>query len=370
MTVDEAGIDSVRESVRKLLAASYSPARRRELLDDPTGVDASSWRVMTGQLGLLGLGIPEKNGGSGAGAEITQVVAEELGAALYSGPYLACAGLATPALLRAGDEAARSELLSRIAEGSLLATLAVTESERGWDVSDIDTAAREVDPQQWRVTGSKAYVLDAAVSDLVLVSARTDAGIGLFAVEKDASGLSVKTTGGLDLTRRLSSLEFDDTPARLVSGSGDATAALVEALDLAMVAITGEQVGGARACLELAVEYARQREQFGSPIGSFQAIKHLCAEMLTDVEAASALAHRLARAVDAGEPLGLHAAAAKALCSDTFFTVAARMIQIHGGIGFTWEHDAHLYYRRAKATQLLLGDASWHRRRVAELLDY
>jgi alkylation response protein AidB-like acyl-CoA dehydrogenase len=369
MAVDDAGLDSVRESVRRLLGASYGALRRRELLDDPTGLDEASWRVMTDQLGLLGLGIPEEYGGSAAGAAVTQVVAEELGAALYSGPYLACAGLATSALLRAGDEAARAEFLPRIADGSLLATLALTETGRGWGVADIATTARQVSGE-WRLTGTKAYVLDAALAGVVFVSARTDQGVGLYAVGSGAPGLSVVAVGGLDLTRRLSTVELVETPASLVSGDADASHDLTDAIDLAMVTITGEQVGGARACLELAVDYARQREQFGSPIGAFQAIKHLCAEMLTDVDAASALAHRLARAADAGEALALPASAAKSLCSDTFFTVAARMIQIHGGIGFTWEHDAHLYYRRAKATQLLLGDAAWHRRRVAELLEY
>jgi alkylation response protein AidB-like acyl-CoA dehydrogenase len=370
MTADDAGLNSMREAVRKLLAASYGPARRRALLDDPSGLDGDSWRLMTEQLGLTGLGVPEQYGGAGAGAEVVQVVAEELGAALYGSPYLACAGLATPALLRAGDEDARTEFLPRIADGSLIATLALTESGRSWDVADIATAARQVDGRTWRVSGHKAYVLDAGVAALALVSARTAEGIGLFAVELDAPGVEVTPTDAFDLTRRLSSVHFSDVAARRVSGDGDATDAIADALDLAMVTITGEQVGGALACLAMAVDYARQREQFGSAIGAFQAVKHLCAEMLTDVEAATALAHRLARSVDAGEPLALHASAAKAMCSDTFFTVAARMIQIHGGIGFTWEHDAHLYYRRAKAMQLLFGDATRHRSRIADLLEY
>jgi alkylation response protein AidB-like acyl-CoA dehydrogenase len=370
MTADDGGLDSVREAVRKLLAAFYGPARRRALLDDPSGLDGDSWRLMTEQLGLTGLGIPEEYGGAGASAEVVQVVAEELGAALYSGPYLACAGLATPALLRAADEDARAEFLPRIADGSLLATLALTESGRSWDVADIATTARHVAGREWQVSGHKAYVMDAGIASLALVSARTPDGVGLFAVELVAPGVALTPKGALDLTRRLSTLELRECPARLISGHGDAAGALVDAIDLAMVTITGEQVGGAWACLELAVDYARQREQFNSPIGAFQAVKHLCAEMLTDVEAAAGLAHRLARAADTGEPLALHASAAKALCSETSFTVAARMIQIHGGIGFTWEHDAHLYYRRAKATQLLFGDASWHRRRGGELLEY
>ena len=380
MAADDTELDSLREAVGKFLSASYGSGRRRELLAEPSGLDPASWRVMTEQLGLAGLTVPEEYGGSGASAAASQVVFEELGAALYSGPYLACAGLAVPALLRAGDDAARADFLPRIADGSLLATLAITEAGRGWGVDDIATTARPVEGSpvegspvegtRWLLSGGKAYVLDAGIAQVAFVSAQIPGGVGLFAVELDAPGVSVLPTDGLDLTRRLYSVELNDVDARCVSGEHDASAALTDAIDLAMVAITGEQVGGARACLELAVDYAGLREQFGRPIGEFQAVKHLCAEMLTDVEAATALAHRLARAADTGEDLGLPASAAKALCSETFFTVAARMIQIYGGIGFTWEHDAHLYYRRAKATELLFGDANWHRRRVGELLEY
>jgi alkylation response protein AidB-like acyl-CoA dehydrogenase len=369
MAATDTGLDSLRDAVRKFLATSYGTVARRELLADPCGFDPGSWRLMAEQLGLVGLAIPETYGGSGASAEATQVVFEELGAVLYSGPYLACAGLAVPALLRAADEAARADFLPRIAEGSLIAALAMTEAARGWAVSDIATTAQPVGAR-WQLSGSKAYVIDAGVAQVAFVSAQTPNGIGLFAVELDAPGVSVLPTAGLDLTRRLYSIELRDAEARCVSGAADACAALINAIDLAMVAITSEQVGGARACLELAVDYAGLREQFGRPIGEFQAVKHLCADMLTDVEAAAALAHRLARAVDADDDLGLPASAAKALCSEVFFSVAARMVQIHGGIGFTWEHDAHLYYRRAKATQLLFGDAAWHRRRVGEMLGY
>jgi alkylation response protein AidB-like acyl-CoA dehydrogenase len=297
-----------------------------------------------------------------------QVVFAELGAALYSGPYFACAGLAVPALLAAGDEDSRCEYLPRVADGSLIATLATAEPGRGWEAEDITTSARRSGASDWVLTGAKAYVVDAAAAGIVLVSARTPAGIGLFAVDPLAEGCSVIASPPLDLTRRLARMELAGVRARLLSGNRDASAELTLARAASMVAMTGEQVGGATACLDLAVGHASQRRQFGRPIGQFQAIKHLCAEMLSDVESAAALAHQLARAADGGQDLALDAAMAKALCSDVYFTVAARMIQVHGGIGFTWEHDAHLYYRRAKSAQLMFGDSTWQRRRVADIL--
>jgi alkylation response protein AidB-like acyl-CoA dehydrogenase len=368
MIADEADLAALRDSVRKLLATSYSADARRRLLSDPLGYDDATWQVMGEHLGLLGLPIPEQYGGSGASATAVQIVFEELGAALYSGPYFACAGLAVPALLAAADEESRREYLPRIADGSLIATLATTEAGRGWDIEDITTTARTCGRGDWVLTGAKAYVVDAAAAGVVFVSAQTPAGIGLFAVDPSSEGCSVIASPPLDLTRRLARMELTNVRARLLSGNRDTRAELTTARAASMVALTGEQVGGAVACLDMAVGYARQRWQFGRPIGQFQAIKHLCADMLTDIESAGALAHQLARAADAGEDLALHAATAKALCSDVFFTVAARMIQVHGGIGFTWEHDAHLYYRRAKSAQLMFGDSAWQRRRVADLL--
>ena len=365
---DETDLAALRDAVRKLLAAAYPPQERRRLLSDPLGYDRGMWRTMADGLGLLGLGIPEQYGGSGASASAVQTVFSELGAALYSGPYFACAGLAVPALLAVADEPSRAEFLPAIAEGSLIVTLATTEPRRGWDIGDVETQACLGESGDWLLTGTKAYVVDAATAGVVLVSARTPDGIGLFAVDPDAAGVSVRPVPGLDLTRRLATVELAGARARRLSGDDDAVAGLDRARSASMIALTAEQVGGATACLDMAVGYARQRYQFGRPIGQFQSIKHLCADMLVDLESAGALAHDLARAADAGEDMALPAAMAKALCSDVYFSVAARTIQIHGGIGFTWEHDAHLYYRRAKSAQLMFGDGAWQRRRVAGLL--
>jgi alkylation response protein AidB-like acyl-CoA dehydrogenase len=221
----------------------------------------------------------------------------------------------------------------------------------------------------WLLSGSKAYVVDAGVADVVLVSANTPHGVGLFAIDPDATGCAVVARPPLDLTRRLSRIELAATPGQLLSGDRDVAAALTSARDHSFVALTAEQVGVATGALQMAVNYAGQREQFGHPIGQFQAIKHMCAEMLVDVESAAALASSLARSADNGDDLALPAAMAKALGSDVAFAVAARTIQVHGGIGFTWEHDAHLYYRRAKSSELMFGDGAWQRRRVAGLLN-
>ncbi len=369
MTGVDGEVGALRESVRRFLATSYAPDVRRRLIDDPTGHDRDMWRVVAEQLGLAGLAIPEAYGGSGASAGAWQAAFQELGAALYCGPLFATAALAAPALLAAADEQARSEFLPRIADGSLIATLASTEPGRGWALADVATTALPTGADSWAVSGTKAYVVDVQAADLILVTARTPDGLGLFAVEPDAAGLTIGVQPSIDLTRRLGRVELEDTPARRMSGPDDVTIALESARDRSFIALTAEQVGVASAALTMAVDYAVQREQFGRTIGQFQAIKHMCAEMLVDLEAAGALAGALARSADTGEELAVLAALAKALCSEVAFSVAARMVQVHGGIGFTWEHDAHLYYRRAKSVELMFGDAAEQRRRLATLVE-
>jgi alkylation response protein AidB-like acyl-CoA dehydrogenase len=367
MTTEDADLEELRGSVRKLLASAYPPDVRRRMIDDPLGHDLRTWRQMA-QLGLHGLAIPEEYGGAGAPAGVSQVVFEELGAALYCGPFFASVALAAPALLCAADAEARARYLPGIADGSVVATLATTEPRRGWALDDIATEALTVGPDDWVLSGTKAYVVDAAAADVVLVTARAPQGVGLFAVQSGAPGCAIHAQRSMDLTRRLSRIEFDRTPAELL-GDGDLAGALSHARDLSFVMMTAEQVGVATAALQMAVEYAGLREQFGRPIGQFQAIKHLCAEMLVDVESAAALAGALSRQADAAaDDLALSAALAEALCSDVAFSVAARMIQVHGGLGFTWEHDAHLYYRRAKSSELMFGDGAWHRHRAGDLL--
>jgi alkylation response protein AidB-like acyl-CoA dehydrogenase len=337
-------------------------------METEAGYDPQVWKQLAEQLGLQGLAIPEEYGGAGATPVELGIAFEEMGRVLLCAPFFATVGLAAQALLAAGDEQAKREYLPRIADGSLLATVAVTEADGRWDLDAVRTSAVP-DGDAFLLDGTKMFVVDGHIAQLLLVVARTDAGLGLFAVDAFDAGVVRTALPTLDMTRKLARVELTRVPARLVSGPGDATGALSRALDLALAALTAEQAGGAQRCLDMAVDYAKIRMQFGRPIGSFQAIKHKCAEMLIEVESAkSAAYHAAGSAAEASsDELGVAAAIAKAYCSQAYFHVAAETIQVHGGIGFTWEHDAHLYFRRAKSSQLFLGDEHYHRERFAAL---
>jgi alkylation response protein AidB-like acyl-CoA dehydrogenase len=272
---------------------------------------------------------------------------------------------ATNALLECADDAAKGALLPGIASGETIATLAYVEPNGRWDLSGIAMRARPKD-DVWLLDGSKSWVLDGHTADTILVVARTDAGLELFRVDSDAAGLSRTALPELDPTRKLADLSFSATPAAKIS-DGDQTAGLERVLALTAAALAAEQVGGAQACLDMSVEYARSRIQFGRPIGSFQAIKHKCADLLVEVEFAKTAAYNACFcAAEDPDELIEAATLAKAYCSEVFFHTAAENIQIHGGMGFTWEHPAHLYFKRAKASELLFGDAAHHREALAE----
>ncbi len=263
------------------------------------------------------------------------------------------------------DEAAKQDLLPGIASGETIATLAFTEDNGSWEPDAIGLAANERD-EGWLLDGHKSFVLDGHAADLILAVARTPAGLALFAVQASAEGLSSKELPTLDQTRRLARLEFSSVPARLIGAPGEGDVILNRTLDVAAVAQAAEQLGGAQRALDMAVAYAKIRHQFGRPIGSFQAIKHRCADLLLEVESLrSAVGYAAAAVAEDSTEVPVVAALVKALASDTYFHVAAENIQIHGGIGFTWEHDAHLYFKRAKASELFLGDATYHRERLA-----
>jgi alkylation response protein AidB-like acyl-CoA dehydrogenase len=273
--------------------------------------------------------------------------------------------LAATALLASSDEAAKQDLLPGIASGETVATLAFTEDNGSWEPDAIGLAASE-HGGDWVLDGHKSFVLDGHAADLILVVARANGGLSLFAVQADAAGLTNKELPTLDQTRRLARLEYSSVPARLIGTPGDADTILNRTLDVAAIAQAAEQLGGAQRALDMAVTYAKIRHQFGRPIGSFQAIKHRCADLLLEVESLrSAVGYAAAAVAEDSAEVPVVAALVKALASDTYFHVAAENIQIHGGIGFTWEHDAHLYFKRAKACELFLGDASYHRERLA-----
>jgi alkylation response protein AidB-like acyl-CoA dehydrogenase len=357
-----------RAMVRRFMETRSPEAAVREQMETERGWDPKVWTDMAEQLGLQGLIVPEAYGGQGFGFVELGIVLEEMGRSLLCAPYFSTVVLAAHTLLLARDEEACSALLPGIASGETVATLALTEPNGRWDESGVEATARE-DGAGWRVSGTKLYVLDGRTADVVIVAARTDAGVSLFHVAGDAAGLTRTSLATLDHTRKQARLEFDGVLATPIGTEGSGWSVLSEVLDLAAVALAAEQVGGAQRCLDMAVAYARDRVQFGRPIGSFQAIKHKCADVLLEVESArSAAGYAAWRACEPDDELPAVASLAKSCCSDAFFHAASENIQIHGGIGFTWEHPAHLYFRRAKSSDLLFGDASHHREILARRL--
>ncbi|WP_322778074.1 acyl-CoA dehydrogenase family protein [Frankia sp. Cas4] len=358
--------EELRRAVRDFLEDLSPESEVRRLMETTEGYDANVWAKLAGELGLTGLAIPEEHGGAGYGFVEVGIVLEEAGRALLCAPYFSTVVLATTALVASGDDAAQKDYLPGIAGGDTRATLAFTEESGRWDTDGITLPATR-HGNEWRLNGSKSYVLDGHTADLVVVAARTAAGVSLFAIPGDAPGLTRTALPTMDLTRKQARLDFDDAPARLIGVDGEGEGVLLRVLDTAAIGLAAEQVGGAQKVLEMAVEYAKIRVQFGRPIGSFQAIKHKCADMLLDVESAkSAAYYGLWAAAEGNDELPVVASVAKSYCSDAFFHCAAENIQVHGGIGFTWEHPAHLYFKRAKTSQLLLGDPAYHREQLAQ----
>ena len=360
--------DELRKSVRRFLEQKSSSGDVRRLMETDEGYDTAVWQQMAEQLGLQGLSLPEEHGGSGYGFIEQIVVLEEMGRALLCAPFYSSVVLAGTALVESGDEAAQKDLLPGIADGSTIATLAWVENPSKWGLEELSTTAKR-SGDGYTLDGRKTLVLDGHTASLILVVAQADGGPSLFAVDASASGLTRKKLETLDMTRKVASLELSGVPARLIGNEGDAAGILERTLRLAIIALCAEQVGAAQKCLEMSVDYAKLRVQFGRPIGSFQAIKHKCADMLLEVESARSAAYYAAWALaDGSDELPTVTALAKAYCSEAFANAAAENIQIHGGIGFTWEHDAHLYYRRAKSTEQFLGSPAEHRDELAKLL--
>src|SRR5215469_4938023 len=357
----------LRDMVRRFLAEKSPVSEVRRLMATEAGYDPAVWAQL-GQLGLAGLTIPEKYGGAGRGPVEQLIVCEEMGAALLCAPYLASAVLVACALQASGDEAAQADLLPAIASGQTIATLAGPEEDGSWSPDELHATARR-SGDRYLLDGRKSFVLDGMIADLILVAASSDDGPALFAVDGDAPGLSGQAMQTLDLTRKQAVLTFSSVPGRPVGQPAAAAEIVAQAVRGGMLALAAEQVGGAQRCLDMAVAYAKVRHQFGRAIGSFQAIKHMCADLLLEVESARSAAYYAAWAAqDGSDELPLVSSLAKAFCSEAYFRAAADNIQIHGGIGFTWEHDAHLYYRRAKSTELMLGTPQEHREIAAGYL--
>ena len=356
---------ALREAVAALLDKRFTQSRVREWMATDTGIDDAAWADFA-DMGLLGLAVPAEFGGAGATHAARGVVAEEMGRVLVCGPYLSTAVL-TPALLAAtGDAGEQADVLPRIAAGTATASVAFAEGASAALPENVECAAAHT-LGGWRVRGVKNFVLDAAAADVLYVLAQTVRGPSVFAVERDAPGLDPLPLTTVDLTRKMYTVEFTDTPARLIGESGCGIGAFAAALESGGITLIGGQAGGAQRAMGIAVDYARTRFQFGRAIGSFQAVKHMCADMLLEAESAVSAARHVAVAYDEARPdRAADLALAQAYCSDAYVFVAATAIQVHGGIGFTWDHPAHLYLRRARTDAQLLGDPALHRERYLQ----
>jgi alkylation response protein AidB-like acyl-CoA dehydrogenase len=359
-------VEELRKTVRRFLVDKSPEVEVRRLMDTAEGYDRAVWKQMSEQLELQGLVIPEEFGGQGFSPIELIAVTEEMGRALLCAPYFSSVVMAANLLLASGDRSAQGDYLPGIADGSKLATVALAEPTGRWDAESVRLEATG-SGSDWRLTGEKLYVIDGTIAELMLIVARSPAGVSIFAVDAGADGLEVTALPTMDQTRKLARVTLASTPARLLGTDGEGWPAVARMLDLSVAALAAEQVGGAQCVLDTAVEYAKDRMQFGRAIGSFQAIKHKCADMLVEVESARSAAY-CAGWVAAEDPdeLAVAAAIAKSFCSEAFFHAAAANIQIHGGIGFTWEHSAHLYFKRAKSSELLFGDPVYHRERLAQ----
>jgi alkylation response protein AidB-like acyl-CoA dehydrogenase len=360
----------MKNSAREFFSAECPIAEVRRLMETPTAYDAALWRKMAHQ-GWTGIVFDEEHGGLGLGLVEMAVALEEMGRALLPGPYLSTVLLAGVAIDAAGNPAQKRKYLPRIANGEARATLALLEASARWDPDAVQLDAQPT-PAGFALTGRKMFVPDAAAADFLVCAARRGPDLGLFVVPRGAPGLTVSPLPAIDETRKLYQVAFDDVPvaAEDCLAIGDsARAALDRALAVSTVALVAEMVGGMQRVMEIAVEYAKARKQFGKPIGQFQAVQHLCADMLLLTESSRSAAYYAAWALQERAPEADAAVSiAKAYASDAYREVGNRGIQVQGGMGFTWENNAHLYYKRAKASELMFGDATYHRERIARLV--
>lgn len=368
--------ETLARYAREFLTAECPMSFVRTMMEGETAHDPSFYAKMAG-LGWMAIAIPEEFGGQGMSYVDLAVLLEETGRAVLPGPFFATVGLAAPVILEAGTDEQRKSLLPPIASGERTATVAYTEASARVDASGVELPARS-ENGGFVLTGTKSFVLDAHVANTIIVAARTSEaddpteGVTLFLVDREADGVSVKQLKTMDMTRRLCEVSLDGLKvgADAVLGDvGKGWSRLERALHGSAALLSAECVGGANQVLDMSVEYARNRIQFGRPIGSFQAVKHKCADMLVDVELARSAMYYAAWSASSDESeLALAASMAKSFCSDAYLRVATNGIHVHGGIGFTWEHDMHIYFKRAKANEVLLGDPTHHRDLVSRLV--
>lgn len=360
------GQQSFQRSLRKFLETHWTDEQVRASMEGPNAADGTTWSRLAGELGVASLNIPEEFGGVGAAPVEGLLVAEELGRVLYGGPYLSTVVMAANAIVLSGDDALSAELLPSIAEGAVTATLALAESGRDRSAGAIPEAQQR--GESWTLTGTVRRVIDGSTADRVLVEATTAAGRSLFLLDGE-EGLERIAVETLDPTRRMATLELTAAPARLVGAAGGVPQIAARLRPIVSLALAAEAVGGAARCVETTAEYAKIRQQFGRPIGSFQAVKHRCAEMQVRLEGAMAGVRHAGRvSVRGDEDLNLISSVVKVFATQSYFRTAADTVQLHGGIGFTWEHMAHLHFKRAKSLELLGGSHQEHRAAIADVV--
>jgi alkylation response protein AidB-like acyl-CoA dehydrogenase len=358
--------DQFRAAVRRFLNDKSPTTEVRRLMATADGYDPAIWRQLSAELALPGIHIPERYGGSGFGMVELSIVMEEFGRALACAPYFSTAVLAANAIINAGTEAQKSSLLPDIVSGARLATLAVTELNGEWDPRAIELIAKP-SADGYLLHGTKSYVVDGHLANLLIVAARLPGtagheGLALFTLAANARGVERRPLDSMDPTRKIARIDFHDARADLLGTVDNGAEPLIRTLDQAAIALANEMVGGAQRLFDSAVDYAKLRVQFGRTIGSFQAIKHKCADLLMDLELAKSAAYYAAQAAAVNDPeWPALASLAKAAASETYLRIAAECIQIHGGIGFTWDNDTHLWFKRAKSSEVFLGQPGYHR---------
>jgi alkylation response protein AidB-like acyl-CoA dehydrogenase len=342
----------LKDGARKFFAGECPPVEMRRLMETDTAYDAALWSKLTDQ-GYTGIIFPEEYGGVGLGKVELMLLMEEAGRALLPGPFFSTVVLAGSVLDAVATPALKKQYLEPICRGEVRSTVAFVEDSANWDPRSVELSAKS-----GKLTGEKFFVSDAAIADFLIAVARD----GVFVVNSKARGLKISPMYGMDLTRKLYVVEFSDTPAEKIASTSE----LERAFDIATAALAAELVGGMQRTLDITVEYAKTRKQFGKPIGMFQAVQHQCADMYLETESSRSAVYYAGWALEENSPDAITAVSiAKMYASDAARTVGNRGIQIHGGMGFTWENDIHLYYRRAKASETAFGDATFHRERIA-----
>lgn len=357
--------EEFRSVIRRFLEAKSPTTAVRALMEGDTGYDPEVWKALSADLGLTALHIPEEYGGAGFGVTELAVACEEMGRALLCAPFFASTVMAATAILQAGDDDQKAAYLPGLAAGETIATLAVAEPNGGWNGGAIAMSATEYGAV-YRLHGSKSYVLDGMNAGLMVVAARLANGhLGLFVVSDLSDGVTRTPLKSMDPTRKLARLDFNNTPAVLLGASEAGEAAYARVFDTMVACLAAEMAGGAERLREDALEYVNMRVQFGRTIGSFQVTKHKAADMLLDVELAKSSAYAAASALDDGDAdASAIVSLAKAQGSDAYMQTAVHAVQMHGGIGFTYDNDTHMWFKRAKASEVFLGDANWHRERM------